>query len=122
MLTLSATTQAFIAIEPIDFRCGIDRLASVCRHCLDQNPMNGAVFVFRNRRRTAVKILCYDGQGFWLCQKRWSSGRLKWWPNSGQASQAIAPRQLLILLWNGDPTQAAMSEDWRPVSLASAAV
>ncbi|MCP4117184.1 MAG: transposase [Desulfobacteraceae bacterium] len=39
---------------------------------------------FLNRRRTAIKILCYDGQGFWMCQKRLSQGRFKWWPEKGQ--------------------------------------
>jgi len=40
--------------------------------------MSGTVFVFRNRRRTAIKALVYDGQGFWLCHKRLSSGRFRW--------------------------------------------
>ncbi|WP_194717536.1 IS66 family insertion sequence element accessory protein TnpB [Comamonas sp. JC664] len=59
--------RVLVAIEPVDFRQGVDGLARQCRAALSENPFSGAVFVFRNRQRTAVKLLVYDGQGFWLC-------------------------------------------------------
>ena len=58
----------------------------------------------------------YDGQGFWLCQKRLSQGRLKWWPSSAQARERLSARELQILLWNGNPEDAGMAEDWRRVA------
>jgi transposase len=61
--------RIFVATELADFRRGIDGLAALCRQRLEQDPMSGCAFVFRNRRGTAIKILLYDGQGFWLCQK-----------------------------------------------------
>jgi transposase len=61
--------------QPADFRCGIDGLMRLCREQLEADPFCGAVYVFRNRRWTAVKLLVYDGQGFWLCHKRLSAGR-----------------------------------------------
>lgn len=64
MLQLAPQSRIFIAVEPIDFRRGIDGLAAACRQRLGDNPMNGALYVFRNRRATALKILCYDGQGY----------------------------------------------------------
>ena len=64
--------------------------------------MSGILFVFANRQRTAVKILVYDGQGFWLCMKRFSRGRLAWWPESS-ASSHVSASQLQILLYQGDP-------------------
>jgi transposase len=67
MLQLTPQSRIFLAIEPVDFRAGIDRLAAFCRERLAQNPLEGAVYVFRNRRSTALKLLVYDGQGFWLC-------------------------------------------------------
>ena len=76
MIQTSPTLRILVAVEPVDFRRGIDGLAAVCRQQLARDPMNGWAFVFRNRLRTAVKILLYDGQGFWLCHKRWSSGKL----------------------------------------------
>ena len=116
MLQLTPQSRIFLAVEPIDFRRGIDGLCALCRQQLGQDPFDGALFVFRNRLGTSLKILCYDGQGFWLCQKRLSQGRLSWWPDSPLASQALSARELQILLWNGNPLQARMAEDWRRVA------
>jgi transposase len=116
MLQLTAQSRVFVAVAPADFRRGIDGLAALCRQRLGENPMEGAVFVFRNRRGTSLKLLCYDGQGFWLCQKRLSQGRLKWWPTSAQASERLSARELQILLWNGNPKALELGEDWRRVA------
>ena len=116
MLQLTAQTRVFLACEPADFRRGIDGLAALCRHRLGEDPMGGAIFVFRNRRGTSLKLLCYDGQGFWLCQKRLSEGRLKWWPASPQASERLSARELQILLWNGNPKAVELAQDWRRVA------
>jgi transposase len=61
MRQLTPQSRIFLAIEPVDFRAGIDRLAAFCRERLVQNPLEGAVYVFRNRRSTALKLLVYDG-------------------------------------------------------------
>ena len=75
MLQLTPQSRIFLATEPVDFRKGIDGLAAVCRQVLGDNPLSGAIYVFRNRSGTTLKILFYDGQGFWLCTKRLSQGR-----------------------------------------------
>ena len=116
MLQLTPQSRIFLALEPVDFRRGIDGLAAVCRQRLAQNPLEGAVYVFRNRRATAIKVLFYDGQGYWLCTKRLSTGRFQWWPRPEGVSVPLVARELLILLWNGHPDQAHMAEDWRRVA------
>ncbi len=116
MLQLTPQSRAFLACEPADFRRGIDGLAALCRQRLREDPMAGAIFVFRNRRGTALKLLCYDGQGFWLCHKRLSQGRLRWWPSTDQASERLSARELQILLWNGNPKTVKLAEDWRRVA------
>jgi len=116
MLQLSPQTRIFVAIEPTDFRRGIDALSGYCRGHLDANPLDGAIYVFRNRARTSVRLLLHDGQGMWLCTKRLSSGRLRWWPTRPTVSCSMTARELQILLWNGDPTAAAMSADWHQVA------
>jgi transposase len=116
MLQLTAQSRVFVAVESADFRRGIDGLAALCRQRLGEDPFAGAIFVFRNRRGTALKLLCYDGQGFWLCQKRFSQGRLNWWPTSAQAAARLSARELQILLWNGNPEDAGMADDWREVA------
>lgn len=116
MLQLTPQSRILLAIEAVDFRNGIDGLCAVCRQALGDNPLGGAVYVFRNRSGTALKILFYDGQGFWLCMKRLSQGRFQWWLTSSDSRCALSARELAILLWNGDPQQARMAQDWRKVA------
>jgi hypothetical protein len=70
MIQIAPQMRVVAAIEPADFRRGIDGLARLCKEVLKHDPFNGWVFVFRNRSATAMKILVYDGQGFWLCHKK----------------------------------------------------
>ena len=113
MLQLTPQSRILLATEPIDFRKGIDGLAAACRQVLREQPLSGAIFVFRNRAATTLKLLVYDGQGFWLCTKRLSQGRFHWWPHHEGASVHLAARELQGLLWNGHPDQARMADDWR---------
>ena len=64
MIQLTPQMRLLLAVEPVDFRKGIDGLVQVCRQRLNLDPIAGALFVFSNRRRRALKILMYDGQGF----------------------------------------------------------
>ena len=117
MLQISAQQRIYLAVEPVDFRKGLDALAAVCRLRLEQDPMSGAVIVFTNRSRTAIRVLHYDGQGSWLCLKRLSRGKFEWWPEDrGTSVEMLAARQLHILLWNGNPEQTAMAPLWRPLT------
>lgn len=116
MLQLTPHMKILVAVEPADFRCGIDGLAKRCRDTLQHDPFAGTVFVFRNRRGTALKLLTYDGQGFWLCHKRLSSGRFGWWPSAGEdGAQRLAAHQLAVLLAAGNPLRTGAAADWRPV-------
>jgi len=116
MLQIPPQMKILVAIEPVDFRRGIDGLARLCRETLQHDPFAGVVFVFRNRKGTALKVLMYDGQGFWLCHKRLSQGRFPWWPSvANDAAQPLAAHQLLVLLAAGNPTRTGAAPDWRPV-------
>jgi transposase len=116
MLQITPQMKILVAVEPADFRRGIDGLAQLCREALHQDPFLGAVFVFRNRSGTALKLLTYDGQGFWLCHKRLSRGRFVWWPSAVEGgAHRLAAHQLAVLLSAGNPTQTGAAADWRPV-------
>ncbi len=67
MIQITAQTRILVAVEVVDFRKGIDGLARVCQERLQSDPFCGWLFVFRNRRQTSLKILAYNGRGFWLC-------------------------------------------------------
>jgi transposase len=118
MIRLVPQLKILLAYEPVDFRNGIDGLTAICRQRLQQDPFSGYVFLFRNRAGTALKLLMYDETGFWLCLKRFSQGRLGWWPQStGEPLTTIAAQQLFILLYNGNPDRAQLAEPWRRLSL-----
>src|SRR5207249_9492458 len=59
---------------------------------------SGCMFLFRSRRGTSIRILVYDGQGFWLAQKRLSKGRFQWWPTGKQAARVLEAHQAQLLL------------------------
>lgn len=112
MIQLSPGLRVFLHVEPVDFRNGIDGLAGICRRRLHQDPMSGAVFLFINRQRKSLKLLTYDGQGFWICQKRLSKGRFRYWPTEN--TQLTAP-QLQVLLYDGHPLASDIAVAWKPV-------
>jgi transposase len=119
MIQVTPQMRILVAVAAADFRKGIDGLARVCKEALKQDPFAGAVFVFRNRRATAVKVLVYDGQGFWLCHKRLSRSRFRWWPVSKTgATKVLEAHQLHVLLSAGDPDAAQIPPAWRRVSAA----
>ena len=106
--------KILLAVEPVDFRKGIDGLAGVCKNILDEDPFAGYLFIFTNKKRTSLKILIYDGQGYWLCQKRLSRGRFKWWPiGNDHRVNILDSYQLQHLIWNGEPVSAAQM--WKKI-------
>ncbi len=116
VIQITPQMRILLAVEAVDFRKGIDGLAAVCRNVIDMDPFSGYVFVFQNRRKTAIKILMYDGQGFWICQKRLSKGRFRWWPGREEKPVCLlAVHELQLLIWNGNPASADISEMWRKV-------
>lgn len=123
MLALSPTLRILVAVEPVDFRKGIDALAALCRTAWREDPLSGTVFVFRNRAATALKLLVYDGHGFWLCCRRLSAGRLAWWPHDDTTPlQPLAAAHLLVLLHQGNPDQAQFRPLWRPLPVHDGAM
>jgi transposase len=117
MIQIAPQMRVLVAVEAIDFRRGIDGLARVCRETLGADPFSGAVFVFRSRRGRAIKLLVYDGQGFWLCHKRLSQGRFRFWPSpSDKAASSLRAHELAVLLSAGDPRWTQAAPEWRRVA------
>lgn len=119
MIQITPHMRILVAVEPIDFRAGIDGLVNNCRKLLQADPFSGALFVFGNRARTALKVLVYDGQGFWMCHKRLSTGKFTWWPAGHEQGHTLQACELQVLLMAGNPTQARAAPAWRALSVAA---
>ncbi len=115
MIQITPQMRILVAIEAVDGRKGIDSLAQLCQEKLQADPFSGCLFVFRSRRATSIRILVYDGQGFWLAQKRLSKGRFVWWPSGNQPTRVLEAHQAQLLLAAGNP-DAIAAPVWRRVS------
>lgn len=85
-------TGWWLAVAPIDLRCGIDRLLVQVTASLGREPTDGGAYVFRNRAGTRIKVLCVDAHGVWLCVRRLHEGRFHW-PRVGDATCALSLEQ-----------------------------
>lgn len=118
MIQVPAQASVFVMHASVNFRMGIDGMAAIAREVLSQEPMNGAFFVFRNHGRHMLRILFYDGGGFWLCTKRLSKGRFCNWPtgDGSRPCSSLLASELQVLLWGGDPSSCSFPELWRKVA------
>jgi len=116
MIPISPQVRILVAVEPVDFRRGIDGLVRICRERLESDPLSGGLFVFCSRSGKALRVLAYDGQGIWLCHKRLSSGHFRFWPKSGGAARRLEAHELQVLLAGGNPDATQAAPQWRAVT------
>lgn len=115
LIQITPQLRILVAVEAIDGRKGIDSIAQLCRDQLDADPFSGCLFIFRSRRGTSIKLLAYDGQGFWLATKRLSKGRFKWWPSGSEPARTLRAHQAQLLLAAANP-DAEAPPVWRQVN------
>ena len=77
MLTLPPAVRIHVALEPCDMRRSFDGLAGAVRERIRLNPMSGHLFVFRNKRKTLIKMIFWDRTGFVILAKRLSKGKFR---------------------------------------------
>jgi transposase len=82
----------WLAVEPVDMRAGVERLSQLVQNSLGRNPCDGNAYVFRNRSSTRLKLLVWDGNGVWLCQRRLHRGRFHW-PSSQEGTFLLTEDQ-----------------------------
>jgi hypothetical protein len=98
VIHLTQTTRIFLATAPVDFRRQIDGLVAYCKLQLHHDPRNGALFVFCNRGRNMLRILHYDGSGYWLATKRLSKGHFSISVGTSDSLSGIPAAQLMSLI------------------------
>jgi transposase len=74
MLTIPSTITIYLHTQPTDLRKGADALCGVIRGQFQGDPQDGSLFLFFNRRRDRVKMLHWDGTGYWIYYKTLESG------------------------------------------------
>jgi transposase len=98
MLSFSAAQRIYLAVEPTDMRKQYNGLWALAAEKLKEDPFGGAMFVFTNKERDRVKILCWDGTGVWVAAKRLEKGRFSWPVLNGLAKVDMEPAALTMLL------------------------
>lgn len=117
MIQIPANATVFVMHDAISFRNGIDGTSAITRLILEKEPLDGAFFIFRNKRGQCLRILYYDGSGYWLATKRLSKGTFNsCWPKGPGKCQNLLVRELQVLIWAGDPASCRFPELWRKVS------
>ena len=97
---LKEITTIYIAYGATDFRKQINSLCSIVKDIFNKNPYDKSAYIFCNRRRTSIKILCYDKNGFILAQKTLlDADKMKFqWPRNPNELKNINKQQLNWLL------------------------
>lgn len=112
MITLGTATRVYLACGATDMRKGFDGLADLARHVLEVDPLSGHLCVFCNRRRNRVKILYWDGSGFWVCSKRLAKGAFSWPEGTGSERKLNLCAEELSLLLGGIELQSTAKKKW----------
>jgi transposase len=83
----------YVAVQPIDLRCGMDRLLLLVKSALGRDGFDGSAYVFRNRAGNRIKVVCVDATGVWLCMRRLHDGSFHW-PRARDVVMALSVAQM----------------------------
>jgi transposase len=121
MLSLPPSVRIFVAVDATDMRKSFDGLASEAQRVIAQAPLSGHLFVFFNRRRTMVKVLYWDRNGFCLVAKRLERGTF-WLPEASQNGVVeMEAAELGLLLEGIELSGARRRRRWTPSGTQSQA-
>ena len=98
MLMFPTALKIYLAIEPVDMRKQFNGLWSLAAERLQEDPRQGAAFVFANKDKDRIKILYWDGSGPWIFAKRLEKGRFTWPVGRDTTNLSLAPEALTMLL------------------------
>jgi transposase len=115
VLTLPSSVRIYVAAEAVDLRRGFDGLAATTRGVIRQDPLNGHLFVFLNRRRNRIKLLVWDRTGYLLIYKRLERGtfHVPTQPAAGHRHVELDAGDLGLMLEGIDLRGARRRARWR---------
>lgn len=116
MLQVTHQTKMLVAVEPIDFRKRLDGTAAVCRAKLERDPLDGVVYLFRNKSKTMMRIYFFDGLVEWVCDLRIASGKFPHWPTSSLPVTGLNAQQFYLLIKGGNPDSVRVREDYKKLA------
>lgn len=113
MLSFTGGLKVFVALEPCDMRKSFNGLYGLVSERLGEDPRQGALFVFSNRRHTRLKILYWDGTGLWVLIKRLEKGTFAWPKTVDTQTRKLklAP-EALAMLTDGIDMRGATLRPW----------
>ena len=113
MLSFSGSLKVFVALEACDMRKGFNGLHALASERLGEDPRQGALFVFSNRRHTRIKILYWDGSGLWVLSKRLEKGTFSWPKTIEPGTTKLCLRaEALAMLTDGVDLRGAKLRPW----------
>jgi len=111
MLPFSGNLKIFLSVEPVDMRKQFNGLWAEAQERLKEDPFEGALFVFTNKRRNLLKLLYWDGNGLWVLAKRLEKGRFSWPQGSDKRKLRMTPESLSMLV-GGIDLKVGMKKAW----------
>lgn len=111
MFHMNKNLKVVLAVEPVDLRKSFNGLYTIARNELGEIPENGALFIFSNRTRTRIKVLCFDGTGCWVSVKRLEEGTFSWPKGLDKIKLPLQPEALSLLL-DGVDLRGANLRPW----------
>ncbi len=100
MLSIPSQVAVFAFTKPVDFRKQHDGLFGIVQNQLKEDPLDGSLYIFLNRRRDRIKILVWDSNGLWLFYKRLEKGTFEM-PRGGVDGKLSMTRAKLAMLLDG---------------------
>ena len=114
MIVPGPATRIFLSPGHTDLRRSFDGLYGLVQSQLAEDPRSGHLFLFCNKPKTRLKVLCFDGSGLWVCAKRLERGRFTW-PGAEVGSKVrLISEELALLLGGLELTKVSRRNWWRP--------
>jgi transposase len=107
MLSTSTHLQIFVYVAPVDIRKGFDGLSGLVRAEMKRDPMDGSMYLFINKRRDRMKILLFEGGGYWIYYRLLEAGTFEGFRNAGDSGTLQMDGTQLAMLLSGVSLRAS---------------